>query len=118
MRTYELVLVVDSTLSSDKQKQLLTKIEKVITDLKGELLERQDWGKKAFAYPIKAKDQGAYFFWLVLLPPESPGKLEGKFRLEEELLRYLLVKREEKSSKSKKKSREDKGGKNGTAIAE
>lgn len=94
MRDYELVLVVDSELSADKQKQLLTKIEKIIADLKGKVSQKQDWGKKALAYPIKKRNQGIYFLWFVQLPTEAPGKLEAKFRLEESLLRFLLVRSE------------------------
>ena len=94
MRDYELTLVVDPDLTSEKQKKLVTKIKKIITDLKGKVDKTDEWGRKNLAYPIKKKTAGYYFLLAIKLPVEAPIEIEKKLRLEEEIVRYLLVKKE------------------------
>ena len=93
MRDYELTLIVDPDLTSEKQKKLQEKIKKVITDLKGEVKKVAEWGKKELTYPIKKKDVGYYFLWNLKLSSKAASKLESKLKLEEGLMRYLLVRR-------------------------
>lgn len=94
MRDYELTLVIDPDLTSANQKKLLTKIKKIITDLKGKVGKTDEWGRKELAYPIKKKTMGAYFLLAIKLPAEAAVKLDQKLKVEEEVIRYLLVKKE------------------------
>lgn len=88
-----MTLIVDPDLTSEKQKKLQEKIKKVITDLKGEVKKITEWGKRELAYPIKRKDMGYYFLWNFKLPSKAIAELESKLKLEEGLMRYLLVRR-------------------------
>ncbi|MGB9706913.1 MAG: 30S ribosomal protein S6 [Microgenomates group bacterium] len=94
MRAYELTLVVDPDLTSEKQKKQIEKIKKIIADLKGEVKKITEWGKRELAYPIKKKNMGCYFLWEIEMPQESASELNSKLKIEEGLLRYLIVKRE------------------------
>jgi len=101
MRDYELVLVVSPDLSSEKQKEQLEKVKKIITGLKGEVKKTEEWGKKQLAYPIlpagrqvKKSEVGYYFLWEIHLPEKSLGELNQKLKIEEGILRYLVVKAE------------------------
>lgn len=93
MREYELVLVVDPDLTSEKQKKQLEKIKKIIADLKGEVQKTVEWGKKELTYPIKKKNLGYYFLWELNLPEKIYGEFDKKLKLEEGVIRYLLVRR-------------------------
>lgn len=114
MRDYELTLVIDPDLTSENQKKLVTKIKKIITDLKGKVATTKEWGKKELAYPIKKKTLGYYFFLETNLPEKAPAEIEKKLKLEEGVMRYLLVKAEKPSSA---KASEGKGGKHGPKVA-
>lgn len=94
MRDYELVLVIDPDLTGTDQKKLLSQVKKIIEELKGKVEKTDEWGKKELAYPIKKKNLGYYFLLEVKLPSDGPGKIEGKLKLEEKIIRYLLVKKE------------------------
>lgn len=96
MRTYELTLIVDPDLTSENQKKLLAKIKKLIEELEGKVEKTNEWGKKEFTYPIKKKNLGYYFFWELILPSGAVSELDGKLKLEEEIIRYLLVRKEGK----------------------
>ena len=108
MRDYELALVVSPELTAEKQKEQLKKIKKIIAGLKGEVKKTEEWGKKQLAYPIKGNEMGYYFLWEIQLPEKSLSEFNQKLRIEERLLRYLIVKIEKRQ---KKKKAEGKGGK-------
>lgn len=109
-----MTLVIDPDFTSENQKKLFAKIKKIITDLKGDVAKTTEWGKKEFSYPIKKKNQGEYFLWELRLPEESTLDLEKKMKLEEEIIRYLLIKVEKPHSV---KAKRGKGGKNGAKVA-
>ena len=94
MRTYELTLVIDPDLSSEDTKKLIAKIKKSVEELKGKVEETVDWGRKELAYPIKKKSMGCYSLWQINLPEESPNALDKKLKVEENIIRYLLVRKE------------------------
>jgi len=94
MRDYELVLVIDPEVSEEDQKKLVNKVKKIIKDLKGKVEKTDEWGKRELAYPIKKKNLGYYFLLAVKLPPAVPAQIENKLKLEEKIIRYLLVKKE------------------------
>jgi len=114
MRDYELTLVVSPELTVEKQKEQLEKIKKIIAGLKGEVKRTEEWGKKQLAYPIqpagrqvKKSEMGYYFLWEIQLPEESLEELNQKLRIEEDLLRYLIVKI---GKRQESKKAEGKGG--------
>lgn len=94
MRDYELTLVLGPDLTPENQKELLTKIKKIVSDLKGEVKESKDWGKKELAYPIKKAHFGCFIWWLVSIGEEAVSQLDKKIRPEENIIRYLLVRAE------------------------
>lgn len=96
MRNYELVLVLNPELGEEQVKDSLASIQKLIESLKGKVKKTTDWGKKELSYLIKKHNQGRYFLLLLEFPPESIVKLEQKFKLEEKLIRYLIVNVKEK----------------------
>ena len=87
---YELMLVLDVSASETERKKLFEKIEKAISG-EGKITDKIDLGKKTLAYPVKKKKEANY--WLLKL--ETVGKeaalLSNKLRLEELVLRLLLV---------------------------
>jgi len=116
MRKYELVLVVSPDLTSEKQKEQLEKIKKIITGLKGEIKKTEELGKKQLAYPIKKSQMGYYFLWEIQLPQDSLSQLNQKLKIEEGLLRYLIVR---VLKRQEEKKTQGKGGKkNGSTLAQ
>ena len=92
MRDYELVLVISG--DQEAQDKLLAKVKKDLEALGGKIEKEEEWGKKELAYRIKRETEGIYFFWEIALPPEVVANFEQKLKLEEKILRHLLVKNE------------------------
>ncbi|MCX6726063.1 MAG: 30S ribosomal protein S6 [Candidatus Shapirobacteria bacterium] len=94
MNDYELTLILDPDLTSEKQKNLLEKFKKLIEDGKGKLNNEEDWGKKEFAYPINKKKMGAYFLWEVKTSAVNIQQIDKKLKAEEDIMRHLIIKKE------------------------
>lgn len=94
MRKYELVLVFSPETSSENQKKLVSKLKSIVEKAKGKIGKTDEWGKREFSYPIKKFTEGVYFLLNLDLPANAPAELEKKIKLEEEIIRYLLVRKE------------------------
>lgn len=106
METYELVVVTDSSKSESDRKQQLEQITKLIIADKGKIIEETTWGKKEFAYPIKKISSGVYTEVIFESNPSLPESLSKKLVLDENILRFLIVKKEiEKLKKQKPKDK-------------
>lgn len=87
---YELTVILDD--GSKENSETLAEIEKVIESVKGKIVQKDDWGLKHFAYPIKKKESGHYYFYSLEIKPKSTKPLDDKLRLMNQILRYLTVK--------------------------
>jgi len=94
-RKYDLVVILDSGLSSEEQDKLLEKIKKIISDLKGGSSEVKKWGKRELAYSIGKKRDGVYAEVSFVLPAQAAPQLKSKLQGEENILRHLLIRKDE-----------------------
>lgn len=121
MRQYQLCLVLNPTQEKKEQEELLKKIQLEVEKLEGKIDKQEEWGKKELSYPIKRSREGNFFLLTLSLPPASVSNLERKMKLEERVIRYLLVKNEDlvKTAKRKKpsytKASEGEGGEKSSA---
>lgn len=56
-----------------------------------EVTSRQKLGKRMFAYPIKKQKEGTYILCDVKAPTSAMKDLDHKLRLDEKVIRYLLI---------------------------
>lgn len=94
MRGYELVLILNTSLAKDEQEKILVKIKKIIEDIDGKVGETNEWGKRGLTYPVKKQKEGIYFLLTLELPGKEAKGVEEKLKLEEAVLRHLLVRKE------------------------
>ena len=93
-----MVLIFSSALSLEDQKKIVSKVEKYISEAKGKLLSCEEWGKKPLSYPIKKQTEGFYWFLRIELNPDAGAKLNNNLRLEDQTIRFMLIKTDEKQS--------------------
>jgi small subunit ribosomal protein S6 len=98
MRNYELVVVLDGKTTPAKKKAFIEKLEKLVDSAKGKLGKAKDWGVKDLAYKIKKSTTGAYLIFPLELNADSVMNISEKMRLDGEIVRYLLVRKEESAS--------------------
>ena len=57
------------------------------------VLKEDDMGNRALAYPIKKQDRGHYFCYTSQIDPVKIPELDRDFRLDESVLKFLIVKK-------------------------
>lgn len=87
-----MTLVLKSGLKKESQEKLLKEIKKWLGE--GKILSTKSWGKRELSYLINKEKEGEYLFLELEMKPEKGGEIERKLRLEEDVLRHLLVRKE------------------------
>lgn len=90
MDKYELTVVVDGK-SAAKKKTVTDKVEKLVSVLKGKVGKVEDWGVKDLAYKIKKSQSGIFVHFPLELEGSAAKSLGDKLRIEDDIIRYLLV---------------------------
>lgn len=60
------------------------------------------WGKKSLAYEIKKRSEALYVEFEITSPKSSPEQLYNRFKLEDRILRTLILKKKELGKAAKK----------------
>ena len=99
MNRNEMIYIIDTGLEETARKELIEKVSGLITANGGEI-EKVDetWGKRRLAYAIDYKTEGWYVIVTFQAPAELPRELERNLQINENVLRYLVVKLVEKRS--------------------
>ena len=95
MKEYELTVLIHPDLEADLETPL-NKVREIVKAAGGEIVSEDNWGKKKLAYRIKREDFAVYVYMDVKLPAEAPLKISNTLNITDEVLRYLLVKVDEK----------------------
>ena len=101
MNKYELVYVIDVNLEDEARKAVIDRFNGMIEQNGGKVTKVEEWGKRRLAYPINYKTEGYYL--LVNFESEAtlPREIERNMQIAETILRYLIVKVEDKRSNVK-----------------
>ncbi len=91
MRNYEAVVIISSDLSPESTKGVISQVQETVSKNGGRVDGLQDWGKKRLAYKINKKQDGNYVLFNFQMDSKNAKKFEQSLRLNDQLLRYLLV---------------------------
>ncbi|MFH2105134.1 MAG: 30S ribosomal protein S6 [Parcubacteria group bacterium] len=90
---YELIYILTPKLSEDDAKKKMSAVSKSIGDKIDEVAMEDFWGKRKLAYPIKKFTDGYYVVLQFTAEPETMSKIEKELRLTEDVIRFLIVKK-------------------------
>lgn len=88
--------VVRPTVDEQSLAAVNEKVDKFITGGGGELIKREDWGKRRLAYPITKFTEGFYSVLQFNYPSKAVRDLDRSLQLTEEILRFLVTRVEDK----------------------
>lgn len=97
MENYELTLVLPAKTTTAKKKSVQELVEKLVKTLKGKLTKVDDWGELKLFYEISGNESGIFLHYWLELDKQAVKDINDKLRLEEGIIRYLLVRKEEQS---------------------
>lgn len=92
MRDYEVVYIFKSSLTSEDIEGRLERYHaRILTGAGSEITAVEHWGKRQLAYPIDRHDNGYYVVTQFTADPEVLPEFERALKLDEDLLRHLVV---------------------------
>jgi small subunit ribosomal protein S6 len=95
MRKYELMMIIDPTLSDADRKTLLGEIKDELTHQNAKIVVTDEWGVKNLAYKINKSATGYYVLYTI----ESMGagffEITKSFNLKKTIWRHMFVRIED-----------------------
>ena len=97
MREYEVTVVLKPDLDDESRAEVLTRVEGWLTQGEDDdsKLTVDKWGQRRLAYEIENYTEGYYVFYLALMDPLKVAEAERNILDVDEILRHLVVRREE-----------------------
>lgn len=92
MRNYENLVIVKPTLTAEEIQSNIAAIEEVITSNGGEIAVTDAMGMRKLAYPINKNERGYFHVIYYTIAPAAISEIERRFRINEELLRFVTIK--------------------------
>jgi len=106
--TYELVVLLHPDLEIDVETPI-KKVEGLVGAAGGQVIKRDNWGKRRLAYRIRKQDFAIYVYFELRLDPSKVRELENTILITEEVLRHILVVHEEEPAKPDEKTEKPAG---------
>ncbi|MDR1365255.1 MAG: 30S ribosomal protein S6 [Holosporales bacterium] len=91
MRFYEVVFIVRADASSSHVGAVTESVIATVKEYGGEITKTEFCGLRYLAYPIKKNKSGHYVLLNVALSQEGVAELERRLTLNEDIIRFLVV---------------------------
>ena len=95
MHKYEMGIILLPTMEEEAVKAEHSLILELIERFGGVIEKVDNWGKRKLAYEIRKLNEGHYCFFYMDAPPELPAQMEQRLRIRENLMRFMIVRRED-----------------------
>jgi small subunit ribosomal protein S6 len=95
LRQYELVVVMNPDIPEEDVPAAIDRVTSTVTNRGGEIEEVVPWGRRKLAYPIARQIEGNYVLTHIRLEPTRAREVESSLMLSEDVLRHLLVRKDE-----------------------
>ena len=118
MNHYETVFILSPVLSADQTKETVDKFTGMITDNGGTIVNKEEWGQRKLAYPIKRMSTGYYVFVEFDAEGDFIDKLEVNYRRDDNVIRFLTFKQDKFAHEYAEKRRKLRSEKKEEAPAE
>ena len=87
---YEVVYIIDPAQSEENIAALVAKF-KTLAEQNGSNVEVEEWGSRKLAYPINFKNDGYYVLMTFNSVPAFPRELDRILRINDGIMRSLIV---------------------------
>ncbi|HIW48905.1 MAG TPA: 30S ribosomal protein S6 [Firmicutes bacterium] len=94
MHKYEMAVVLRPDLDEETKAAESQKVMDLITRFGGTIEKVDDWGKRRLAYEIQKVNEGFFSFISFDADSTAPAELESRMRIMENVLRYLIVRKD------------------------
>jgi small subunit ribosomal protein S6 len=81
--------------SQQDAEKLAETFTAVLAELGGKVVKKEYWGLRALAYKIQKNRKGHYIYMCLDAPAAAIKELDRKYRLNEDVIRFLTIRVEE-----------------------
>ena len=96
MNKYELAVVVSAKIEDEERAATIEKVKAYVERFGGNVTNVDEWGKKRLAYEVQKMKEAFYYFIQFEGEATVPAEIESRIRLMENVVRYLVVRQDEK----------------------
>lgn len=93
-RDYELGLVINPDVGDEQARTIVERVTQFVGTNGGQVVRVNAWGRRHLAYPIQHHRDGLYFWFDLILPPDSVAGLERNLHVNEDVIRHLVKQRD------------------------
>ncbi|MFQ5398397.1 MAG: 30S ribosomal protein S6 [Anaerolineae bacterium] len=97
MREYEVTIILQPQLDEEAREALIQRVGELLAPEAEEDAKPvvNHWGTRQLAYPIHKFTEGYYVLYETKIAPERVREIERNMQYTEDILRYLVVRKEE-----------------------
>lgn len=92
MREYEAMVITKPDLPESEFTKMAARWESILGTGGGQIIRKDSWGARKLAHPINKTNRGVYTVWDVAATPEAVHEFERIIKLDENVLRGMVVK--------------------------
>lgn len=94
MNKYEAMYIIKPTVEAEARTAVIEKFSQIITANGGTVESVEELGMKKLAYEINYIGEGFYVLVNFAADAALPAELERNFRINENIMRYIVIKKE------------------------
>lgn len=112
LRHYEMLYIIPVKYTVEELPKIQNNVKGILAEHNCQITYEEDLGKRKLAYPIGQVYHGYYFVMEFNMDPGNLSKLNTALRLDQELVRYLVVAKvlqtdEEKAKEKERRARQE-----------
>ena len=96
MRTYELLLILNSTLNDEERTTALERVSTLMSENANEVDNVEEWGKRKLAYEIDKMKDGDYVLYEFKADPANIAEIDRVLGITDAVVRFIIVRRDDK----------------------
>lgn len=93
MNQYEGMFIINATMDSNAIRKTVTDIQDILTREGGKIVGVEEWGRRKLAYLVKKHMDGHYVLVNFDIAPEKVARVRSLFILNEQILRFIILRR-------------------------
>lgn len=94
MREYEMMYIMQPTLSADELTALVTRFNDLIVSMDGTVHKADRWERQSLAYEIKGYRDGYYVVVTFQGTPALDAEMARQMKLTEAILRHMILRKD------------------------
>ena len=91
MTKYEMLYILDASLTDEAKESIVKKFEDLVTSNGGVVESIDRWGVKKLQYPINYKNEGFYCLMNFTAEDTAPAQITSKLNINKNVVRHMIV---------------------------